>query len=166
LRERIVITVQRSNPNWVDKVRRKLALMPKREVAIGFPRGMAGTGKVYPNGATVLQVAVWNNFGTEGIPARPFMLQATPKIKAACKAKLKEFAKALRRRGKGATADQMERILQTLGLLGKDVLRGVIGSGNFLPNAPYTIRKKGSSVPLIDTGIMRKSVSYVVRDAR
>lgn len=33
---------------------------------------------------------------------------------------------------------------------------------NWAPNSPYTIRKKGSDKPLINTSEMRKSITYVV----
>lgn len=32
------------------------------------------------------------------------------------------------------------------------------------PNSPKTIKKKGSSQPMIDTGEMRKAITYVLRD--
>lgn len=32
------------------------------------------------------------------------------------------------------------------------------------PNSPRTIRRKGSDQPLVDTGEMRKAITYVVRD--
>jgi len=35
---------------------------------------------------------------------------------------------------------------------------------NWAPNTPYTIAKKGSSRPLIDTAELRKSITYVVRE--
>ena len=38
-----------------------------------------------------------------------------------------------------------------------------ITSGSFAPNAESTIKKKGSSKPLVDTGRMRKSVNYVIQ---
>ena len=38
-----------------------------------------------------------------------------------------------------------------------------IVDGSFEPNAESTIKKKGSDKPLIDTGTMRQSVTYVVR---
>ena len=34
--------------------------------------------------------------------------------------------------------------------------------GEFVPNAPSTIRKKGSDKPLIDTGQLRQGVSYKI----
>ncbi len=32
------------------------------------------------------------------------------------------------------------------------------------PNSPITIKRKGSARPLVDTGTMRKAITYVVRD--
>ena len=37
-------------------------------------------------------------------------------------------------------------------------------NGNWKPNAPLTIELKGSSHPLIDTGQMRQSITYVVEE--
>lgn len=37
---------------------------------------------------------------------------------------------------------------------------------HWTPNAPSTIAAKGSSRPLIDTGLMRRSIKYVVRKVR
>ena len=43
-------------------------------------------------------------------------------------------------------------------------MKATIGRGHFVPNAPNTIKQKGSSQPLIDTGRMRNSVSHKVED--
>lgn len=37
---------------------------------------------------------------------------------------------------------------------------------NWPPNSPRTIKRKGSDKPLIDTGEMRKAITYVVRDKK
>ena len=58
----------------------------------------------------------------------------------------------------GATA---ETVLKRVGALGVRLVQEKIVSGSFKPNAPSTIRKKGSDKPLIDTGRMRQSVKYV-----
>lgn len=64
-------------------------------------------------------------------------------------------------------------VMAALGALGT-VARNLIdlafethGWGQWAPNTPFTIRKKGSASPLIDKAQLRKSVSYqVVRGAR
>ena len=56
-----------------------------------------------------------------------------------------------------------EQILKELGVFQKDLMQNEIITGDFAPNAPSTIRRKGSSKPLIDTGRMRQSVDYVIK---
>ena len=46
------------------------------------------------------------------------------------------------------------------------LVRAKIDNGNFTPNAPSTIRSKGSSRPLIDTGRMQGSIRSIIRGAR
>ena len=38
------------------------------------------------------------------------------------------------------------------------------GFGEWAPNSPYTIQRKGSSMPLIDKGALRKKVTYEVEE--
>lgn len=37
-----------------------------------------------------------------------------------------------------------------------------ITNGEFEPNAPMTVQRKGSDHPLIDTGQLRRGISYVI----
>lgn len=60
----------------------------------------------------------------------------------------------------GASAEQ---VLKEIGIFQKDLIQDKIESGSFAPNAASTIRQKGSSKPLIDTGRMRQSVDYVIK---
>jgi hypothetical protein len=162
------VFVGHSNANWAAKIKKMLAtLTGGKEVAVGFPRGLATTGaKVYPTGATVLQVAVWNNFGAPrvGIRARPFMQQAVGPVNRAAKGILDQVTKAVRKKGTGLTPEQMDMLYKALGQAAQGEVRNVITNGNFVPNSPATIARKKSSKPLIDKGIMRKSVAYVIRD--
>lgn len=52
--------------------------------------------------------------------------------------------------------------LARMGDLIKGQLQQSIRDTNSPPNAPSTIRKKGASKPLIDTGLMWQSVDYIV----
>ena len=54
--------------------------------------------------------------------------------------------------------------LEILGNKAEGDMKATIGRGHFVPNAPNTIKQKGSSQPLIDTGRMRNSVSHKVED--
>ena len=66
----------------------------------------------------------------------------------------------LKRLAQGASAQD---ILEKIGVFQKGLIQRKIVDGTFEPNAPSTIRKKGSSRPLIDTGRMRQSVNFIIR---
>lgn len=55
--------------------------------------------------------------------------------------------------------------LEKAGMLGQNVVRDwfVNPANGWPPNAPETIKEKGSDKPLIDTGELRKSITYVLR---
>jgi hypothetical protein len=64
--------------------------------------------------------------------------------------------------GKGEQAKQQ---LRRVGMLGQNIVREWFTNpkNDWPPNSPKTIAAKGSDRPLIDTGEMRKSITYVVR---
>jgi hypothetical protein len=45
-------------------------------------------------------------------------------------------------------------------------IQGKIRNGSFAPNAPSTIKGKGSSKPLIDTGRLRQEITYSITKKR
>lgn len=52
-----------------------------------------------------------------------------------------------------------------LGAIAQNIITGSfenLGDGTWQPNAPATIKQKGSSQPLIDTGRLRKSITFEV----
>lgn len=132
---------------------RELAELKELEVRVGFQRGDAQE----EDGTDMCDVAAYNELGTDHIPARPFIRQSVDdnesKIKSFLKGEVKDFAQ-----GKSA-----EQILKEIGIFQKDLMQDKITSGSFAPNAESTIKKKGSSKPLVDTGRMRQSVNYVIQ---
>ena len=132
---------------------RELAELKELEVRVGFQRGKAQE----EDGTDICDVAAFNELGTDHIPARPFIRQSVDdnesKINSFLKEEVKDFAQ-----GKSA-----KQILKEIGNFQKDLMQDKITSGSFAPNAESTIKKKGSSKPLVDTGRMRKSVNYVIQ---
>ena len=55
------------------------------------------------------------------------------------------------------------KVLDLAGLEAESDVRNAIDNGNWTPNSPATIVRKGSSKPLIDTSTMRNRVTHVVR---
>lgn len=125
----------------------------EQEVFIGYQQGDATSDE----GVDMVDIAMFNELGTSSSPARPFLRMSVDdnedKIKAMCEKQKQSIAK-------GGSA---EASLKQLGVFGKGLVQEKIGSGTFAPNAPSTIRKKGSDKPLIDTGKMRQSVNFVIR---
>ena len=118
---------------------------------------LIGFSGEYENGLPVTQVAVWNEFGTINAPARPFIRQSVKRGKPEVILKTTmEFGKQMLGSCNG------EAVLRASGECMKDNVVKEIERGNFVPNAPATIAKKGSDKPLIDTGQMKNSVIYAI----
>lgn len=112
-----------------------------------------GDGK----GVTVAEVAVFNEYGTGRIPARPFMRETIEQTDnwAAESAKVHN-----------AVIDGKDpyEVAELLGQKAASDVQDTIYDGDFVPNSPATIKKKGSSKPLIDTGQLVGSITYVVEE--
>lgn len=60
------------------------------------------------------------------------------------------------------TTENLKQTYQKIALIGEHIVLKAFntkGYGKWAPNSPATIRRKGSSMPLIDTAQLRKSVS-------
>ena len=151
-------------------------------VHVGFTADGSGQGARhepvsaddYGGGPTIAEVAAWNEFGTYNIPERPFIRQSVDNnkaaIKAICAAQIKAIAE-----GK-ADAD---KAIRAVGALQVGLMQREMTHGNFVENAPITIKGgwmanqksgkpfyvkgKESSTPLVDSGRMRQSIHYVVK---
>ena len=122
---------------------------------------LSGSGEV--DGVSIVEYATWNENGVAGkkgkwkIPPRPFIKGWADSNKAQIKSTMERlYSQVADGQITASTA------LDKLGVFAKSGIQSYIRRGNFVPNAPSTIRKKGSSQPLIDSGTMRKSVNYEV----
>jgi len=122
------------------------------QIKVGFQAGDV----IYENGADLVEIAAYNEFGNSDTPARPFMKQSFENHEADLKKACEKFNKKL------ASGGSAEEALKKLGVFAKGLVQSEIVDGQFAPNAPSTIKKKGSDKPLIDTGTMRQSVNYVI----
>ena len=134
----------------------ELEKMKRMEVRVGYQAGEATDDK----GVDMCDIAMWNELGTAGthpIPSRPFLRQSVDdnedQIRAFCARQAVKIAR-------GGTA---EEALKKIGIQMKGIVQKTIRDGHFVPNAPSTIRKKGSDKPLIDTGRLRQSVNYHIK---
>jgi hypothetical protein len=127
--------------------------LKRNQVFVGFQAGQVADEK----GVDMAQIAMFNELGTSTAPARPFLRNSVDENEDVIR---DQCGKELKKLTTGATA---ETVLKRVGALGVRLVQEKIESGSFEPNAPSTIKKKGSDKPLIDTGRMRQSVKYVVK---
>lgn len=135
------------------RFQKMLKEMAEMEVRVGFQRGKA----TEDNGTDVCDIAAWNELGTVNMPSRPFLRKSVDENESKIKNFLQSKKKDLVR---GVSA---EKVLKEIGIFQKDLIQEKITEGDFAPNAESTIKKKGSSKPLIDTGRMRQSVNFVIQ---
>ena len=142
-----------------ERFMKELRELAELEVGIGFQRVTASE----ENGTDITDIAMWNEFGTEGkyggehIPSRPFMRDSVDKHIPAIEHMLKAQEGALLN---GASA---RKVLETVGVFQKDLMQTEIEQGDFVANAEATIKRKGSDKPLIDTGQMKNSVNFWIQ---
>ena len=135
------------------KLQKILKELADKEVRVGFQQGKA----TEEDGTDVCDIAAWNELGTVNMPSRPFLRMSvddnSDKINSFMSAQKRSIIKG----------EPVDRILKKIGIFQKDLIQEKITEGSFAPNAPSTIKAKGSSKPLIDTGRMRKSVNFEIK---
>lgn len=110
---------------------------------------------------TIAQIGMIHEYGAPGagIPERPFLAVSIKKSEGDIirlnRVNLKMILNNM---------TTFDKALEQLGLMAQGMIQAYIPVGDFVPLRPETIARKGSSGPLIDTGQMRQSVSYVVVD--
>jgi hypothetical protein len=111
----------------------------------------------------VVDYAAMNEFGTEDIPARPFMRHTADEQEA----KLQQYARRLI----GPMLDgkmSVDAVLSAVGMWYQSAMRRTIRNSKSwaTPNAPATIALKGSSTPLIDDGVLVATIDYEISGRR
>ena len=150
--------VVQSNPGWLERLLKRYK--DESVLAVGYPASETG-GIQYPDGTPVTLVAAVNNFGSQsrGIPARPFMEAGAQAALAGDAGKIAAELVPLLNEGKIT----IEEILEHMGPFAEGAFKAAFTGNEWAPNAQSTIDAKGSSQPLIDTGLLRNSLTYVVR---
>lgn len=117
-------------------------------------------GKIYDNGATIMQVAAAHEYGV-GVPMRSFLRAPFAKKSGEIDKRIRvEFGRIL----DGQTAAQA---LGRIGAEATNISKGAFttrGYGEWRDISPATKEKKGSSQVLIDTGTLRNSITWRVNN--
>lgn len=141
-----------------EALKKRLEEAIKLQSRVGYQRGDYTYEEEGKPPADITDVAMWNELGTSNMPSRPFMRDSvdkhTDEISSFCKAKFKELVNG---------QITVQEMYAAIGAYQVGLVQTEITDGEFEPNAPSTIRKKKSDKPLIDTGQMRQSVHYVIK---
>jgi len=123
----------------------------------GVKVGLMGNEQV--EGTSVVDYATYNEFGTSRIPARPFMQRTADEGKE----EITRFTEHLVGQMIDGKIDDTT-VLKNLGEKYTSMVKKTIRDAKnwAVPNDPATIKAKGSSSPLIDTGRMIGAVSYEI----
>lgn len=151
--------------NKWPKIRANLSLAKGSYAAVGFPGDSSKKNRA-DGGKNNVDVALSNEFGSAPgvkphIPRRPFMRQSMDGMKRKDLIQAGQRLLGMIAEGKMSTHIALSR----LGRMGESYMKDEITNPGtpFAPNADFTVRKKKSSTPLIDTGAMRAAVTYKVR---
>lgn len=130
----------------------------KSYVLVGFQKGsvtkrqVKGT-RVKESNLSMPEIASQNEYGTNKIPARPFMSTSFDEnYRTISRYINKQYSDVL----DGSLS--AKKALGLIGLLMIRLIKKKIRQIHFPPNSPKTIKEKGSSKPLIDFGQMIQSV--------
>jgi len=137
----------------IDQLRQRIK-KDDREVRVGIPDAAAEE-----DGTSVATIAAAHEYGSpsQGIPERPFLGMTIKnnrqRYASLCRANIGKML-----RGDKTLTDALDE----LGTIAAADVRTTIANGEFEPLKPATIKRKGSSRPLIDTGRMRQSITHVI----
>ncbi|HGJ5864868.1 MAG TPA: hypothetical protein ACHBZ9_19405 [Arsenophonus nasoniae] len=155
--------------------------LTKQDVMVGIPAENSEREDIPFSNAVI---GYLNEFGSpaKNIPARPHLIPGIRSVETRTTAELKSAAKAILYEEK----DKAEQALNRAGQIAVQGVQAVITQSNFVPLADSTLaararrgrkgaaqalenRKAGlapdnaNARPLIDTGIYRRAITYVVR---
>lgn len=125
--------------------------------------GVIGKKKTQKKEVTVAYYGSIHEFGdpASGIPMRSFLRHPIKTF----------FPRYLRKNMtniiKNIEAGKQEQVLNKLGTEARNIVLNAFKTrgtyGEWKPNSPATIAKKGSSAPLIDIGNLRQSIDYKIQ---
>lgn len=152
---------------WRELFQRVLAL-DSAKVHVGVLAEKGGNAQHAGSKMTLVELAAVHEFGSSDghIPERSF-IRSTLYVRSA-----DELARKVEAAAKLVVSGKLDanKALNLLGTFAASEIKNTItqneadgyGEYGYPPNADSTIKAKGSSVPLIDTGQLKNSITYAV----
>ena len=143
----------------LKQVMKRAEQLNRMQLVVGIPNDE--NSRENSDGITNAELGVIHEFGVpeRGIPERSFMRSTAS-----------EENENLGRLGNAQITECLEGktsahdVLATIGTYLQGKIVDKITDGEFEPNNENTVKHKGSSKPLIDTGQLRASITYEVRE--
>ena len=149
--------------NKLGDVKNRIKELTKDKVFVGVPEGGGRSdGKM-----TNAQIARVHEFGSpaQNIPARPFLTAGVTTAKPEIVTQMRQASLDILSGKSGDSA------FNKAGLIGQAAVKKYVVAGGFAPLSPKTIQARnrarsngnGGTKPLIDTGQLLNSITYVIR---
>ncbi len=143
--------ITKGNSKGLDAYLKSVQALDGHGVKVGI-QADAGTH----DGTSILDIAIFNEFGTETIPARPFIRDFAQKNEKVLGVAMDRMA---------TRVEQGVALDSALSQLGQFAQQGqqahVRASKSWaVPNTASTVKKKGSSVPLIDQAVLVNAIRW------
>lgn len=134
-------------------------------IKVGLPESETATSKAYKSDGdasapTVLEVGIWHEYGTQFVPMRSFLRAPFIEKQSEIKSLIDGQFKLVLEKGL-----DIEVALGRVGLGARNISVGAFktqGYGTWQDIEQSTKDAKGSSGILIDTGLLRNSITWVV----
>lgn len=152
----------KANTKLWDELRARAAKLDRCSVRVGVLESKGGNEMHNTDGGdplTLVEIATIHEFGTEHVPERSF-IRSTFLVK-----KVDELAAMQVKLARAIVMDGMDpmKALNILGAWGAAQVKNTITEDDVPPPlAASTIARKGSTKPLVDTGLLKNSISYEV----
>jgi len=146
--------VQVIDKGW-ERIKRDILAQNGQVVRAGVLEGDSPVAE----GVTVAEYAAYNEYGTSTIPERAFMRRAFDVNLAKYNSEVLRAQRAIvdGRMSPNAIGPRMGVMMRN------DIVLSITSAKTWAqPNAEATVRRKGSSSPLIDTGALRASIDWEV----
>lgn len=144
------------------ELRAKIANIAKAYVKVGVLEANGSAEVDGGDGLTMAELAAIHEYGAPraGIPARSFIRNTFSDSEGA--AKLKAF---MVRTAKGLIQEKLEvaQALNQLGAFAQSLIKKRIKEHIPPPLKPATVKRKGSSTPLVDTGQLINSITWEIK---
>lgn len=128
------------------------------QVTVGIQGTPALTASGDASATELVRIAAANEYGTDTIPPRPF-------LRTSLKRNRRRWSNLLDKAVLPAANGKPQEVIRVLRLLGVVMVGDVqatLRGGPWIPNAPRTVRAKGSSLPLVNTGQLVGSIRALV----